>query len=72
MHVFEMVLGIVIVTTIGGILNNFMKFKAESNATMDGMDGRLNKLEDLEERIKTLEKIITDQNYDLDQKIKSL
>lgn len=72
MHVFEMVLGIVIVTTIGGILNNFMKFKEKSSATMDGMDDRLNKVEDLEERIKTLEKIITDQNYDLDQKIKSL
>ena len=72
MHVFEMILGVVIVTTIGGLLNNFMKFKTESSETMDGMDERLHKLEDLEERIKTLEKIITDQNYDLDQKIKSL
>ena len=72
MHVFEMVLGIVIITTIAGVINNFMKFKSKSSETIDNLDGRVNKLEDLEERIKVLEKIITDQNYDLDQKIKSL
>ncbi|MCP4272911.1 MAG: hypothetical protein GY781_13275 [Gammaproteobacteria bacterium] len=72
MHVFEMVLGIVIITTIAGVINNFMKFKSKSSESMDDLDGRVNKLEDLEERIKVLEKIITDQNYDLDQKIKSL
>ena len=72
MHVFEMVLGIVIITTIEGVINNFMKFKSQSSETIDNLDGRVNKLEDLEERIKVLEKIITDQNYDLDQKIKSL
>ena len=72
MHVFEMILGIVIIMTIGSFLNNFLKFKAESSETIDGIDHRLQKLEDLEQRIRTLEKIITDQNYDLDQKIKSL
>ncbi len=72
MHVFEMVLGIVIITTIAGVINNFMKFKSKSSDHIDDLDGRVNKLEDLEERIKVLEKIITDQNYDLDQKIKSL
>ncbi len=72
MHVFEMVLGIVIVTAIAKIISNFMQYKTMNNESMSGMDERLHKLEDLEERIKTLETIITDQNYDLDQKIKSL
>jgi len=72
MHFFELILGVVIVTTFAGIINNFMKFKTKSRETMDGMDDRIHKLEDLEERIKVLETIITDQNYDLDQKIKSL
>ncbi len=72
MHVFEMVLGIVIVTTIAGVINNFMKFKSKSSESIDQLDERIDKLEDLEERIKVLEKIITDQNYDLDQKINSL
>ncbi|MCP3673518.1 MAG: hypothetical protein GY829_03470 [Gammaproteobacteria bacterium] len=72
MHVFEMVLGIVIVTAIAKIISNFMQYKTTNNESMSGMDERLQKLEDLEERIKTLETIITDQNYDLDQKIKSL
>jgi len=72
MHVFEMVLGIVIITTIAGVINNFMKFKSKSSDSIDSLDDRMGKIEDLEERIKVLEKIITDQNYDLDQKIKSL
>ncbi len=72
MHVFEMVLGIVIITTIAGVINNFMKFKSKSSESIDNLDDRIGKIEDLEERIKVLEKIITNQNYDLDQKIKSL
>jgi len=72
MHVFEMVLGIVIVVTLAKIINNYMKYKTSNNETMSGLDQRINKLEELEERIKVLEAIITDQNYDLDQKIKSL
>jgi len=72
MHIFELVLGIVVITTFAGMLNNYMKLKTKSNETLTSMDDRLQKLEDLEERIKTLETIITDQNYDLDQKIKSL
>ena len=69
---FELVFGIVVVVSLAGILNNFMTFKNKSNKNIDGLSERLHKLEDLEERIKTLETIITDQNYDLDQKIKSL
>ena len=72
MSVFQMILGIVIVGAIAKVINNFMQYKTKNNETMNGMDERLQKLEDLEERIKTLETIITDQNYDLDQKIKSL
>jgi hypothetical protein len=72
MHVFELVLGIVAITTVAGLLKNLMAFKSKSSDAIDGIDDRLDKLEELEERIKTLETIITDQNYDLDQKIKSL
>jgi len=72
MHFFELILGVVIITTCAGIINNFIKFKTKSTGTRDGIDDRIHKLEDLEERIKVLETIITDQNYDLDQKIKSL
>lgn len=72
MHFFEMILGVVFITTIAGIINNFMKFKSKSTESLDVMDDRIQKLENLEERIKVLETIITDQKYDLDQKIKSL
>ena len=72
MHFFEFALGVVVIVTFAGLLNNFMQFKSKSRETIDGMKGRINKLEDLEERVKILETIVTDQNYDLDQKIKSL
>lgn len=72
MQVFEMVLGIVIVVSLAKIFNNYMKYKTSNSETMSDLDQRVNKLEELEERIKVLETIITDQNYDLDQKIKSL
>ncbi|MFT5521553.1 MAG: hypothetical protein ACI9IA_002154 [Enterobacterales bacterium] len=72
MALFELILGIVVVVTFAGIINNFMTFKTKSVDNLNVMDERIHKLEDLEERIKVLETIITDQNYDLDQKIKSL
>ena len=72
MNLYQAIFGIIMVMSIAGIINNFMKFKTTSRVSIDGMDERIKKLEDLEERIKILETIITDQNYDLDQKIKSL
>jgi hypothetical protein len=72
MYFLELILGIVVVTTFAGIIDNYIKFKSKNLENLDIMDKRLHKLEDLEERIKVLETIITDQNYDLDQKIKSL
>ena len=72
MHVFEMVVIIVIVGALAKVLNNFMKYKTTNSESLNVMDERIQKVEELEERIKTLETIITDQNYDLDQKIKSL
>lgn len=72
MALFELILGVVVVVTFAGIINNFMTFKTKSADNLNVMDERIHKLEDLEDRIKVLETIITDQNYDLDQKIKSL
>ncbi|PCJ49568.1 MAG: hypothetical protein COA74_05270 [Gammaproteobacteria bacterium] len=72
MVLFELILGIVVVVSCVGILNNFIAFKNKSTENIDGLSERIHKLEELEERIKILETIITDQNYDLDQKIKSL
>ena len=72
MHVFEMILAIVIIGSLAKVLNNFMKYKTANSESLNVMDERIQKVEELEERIKILETIITDQNYDLDQKIKSL
>jgi len=72
MYFFEFMLGVVLVTTVAGVINNYMKYKLENKENLDVINERVQKLEQLEERIKTLETIVTDQNYDLDQKIKSL
>ena len=72
MALFELILGVVVLVTVAGIINNFISFKSKSVENLSVMDERIDRLEALEERIKVLETIITDQNYDLDQKIKSL
>ena len=72
MAFFELILGIVAITTLAGLVNNFISFKSKNSDSMDNIEKRIHQIEGLEERVKILEKIITDQNYDLDQKIKSL
>ena len=72
MQVFEMVVIVVALYYIYKVITDLAKHKSEHNAAISGLDERLNKVEDLEQRIQVLEKIVTDKNYDLKDKIDSL
>lgn len=72
MQIFEMVVIIVAIYYIYKIITDLSKHKSEHKAAITELDARLNKIEDLEERIQVLEKIVTDKNYDLKDKIDSL
>ena len=64
---------VVIVIVMGfSLLNNYFKFKSRSDKSLKNLDSRLAKLEDLEERIQVLEKIVTDKKYNLRQEIDDL
>ncbi len=74
MVVFEMVAIIVTVSVIGGVINNWLKVKAkeksDNSAELDAeTTGRINKLE---ERVRVLERIVTDKSHRLKDEIDAL
>jgi len=86
MHVFEMVVLIVLIGAVASIVTKYMDRKGSSAAELFGLDGEdplglglgsnnsgsLERLEQLEERVAVLEKIITDRNYDLKEEFDRL
>ena len=72
MHVFEMVLYIVVAYFIYKTITDLSRHKAKQASAMSNLDERVTKIEELEERIKVLEKIVTDKNYDLQDQINKL
>ncbi len=75
MTVFEMIFGIVLVTTIATMYNTKQKHKhhrRRSKEELSELDARLDKLEDLERRVQVLERVITDRKFDLKEEIDRL
>jgi hypothetical protein len=72
-NVFEMVIVIVIVGSITGIANNWIKRRDRYRADeRDELLDKLKHLEDLEKRVRVLEAVVTDQRYDLKQQFDKL
>lgn len=71
MQVFEMVAIIVVAVTIGGVVKAYIENRNKTPETSE-TDGRLAKLDELEQRVQTLEKIVTDKKYELHQKFRDL
>lgn len=70
-NVFAMVVAIVLVTTAGGAYNQYLKAQAKRYQSESGDE--LNALvDDLRARVETLEKIVTDQKYQLASEINRL
>jgi len=70
MHVFEMVAIIVVCSLIAGIINNAIKAKKNSPTAMDNETAR--KVDQLEERIEVLERVVTDDQNSLRSEIDKL
>ncbi|MFT7686397.1 MAG: hypothetical protein ACI9FB_001742 [Candidatus Azotimanducaceae bacterium] len=71
MHVFEMVAIIVTVSVIAGVVNSYIKTKAET-AKIPADNQNNDRLEQLEERIRVLERVITDDRHQLKSQIDDL
>ena len=71
-EIFEMIVIIVVVYYVYKLVTDLAKHKSQNSEAMTALDDRVTKIEELEERIKVLEKIVTDKNYDLKDQIDKL
>lgn len=74
MNVYEFVLLIVLIVTIGRLIERRVGRRHRREAGDEEGSGPENpgKLEDLEHRVQVLERIVTDQGYELRQKFRDL
>lgn len=73
MNPFEMVVLIVLLSLVAGVANNYIKSRSEDGGkASDELNQKLAKLDALDERVRTLEKIVTDRNFELKEKFRNL
>lgn len=74
MNPFEMVVIIVIVVVIGRVVREHLRAKSLTggNAHQETLEDALDRIDDLEERVRVLEKVVTDDGYDLKRQIDDL
>lgn len=74
MNVFEMVVIIVIVGVVSSIIRESIRAKriAGDSIHKDALDDALDRIDDLEERVRVLERVVTDDRYDLKRQIDDL
>ncbi len=71
MNPFEFVLAIICIVFLFKLLDTWMKHKLAVRATAPDDDAE-KKLAALEERVRVLEKIVTDERYDLKRQFRDL
>ena len=72
MNVFHMVIWIVAIVSIASVLEKYLKNRANEKKNSEVSDETLQKMEALEERIRVLERIVTDNKFDLRKQIDEL
>lgn len=70
--VFTFVLLIVAIVMCTGVMNTWIKTRREGTASDEQLDEMLGKMEMLEERVRVLERIITEKKIDLREEIDRL
>ncbi|MGB5622430.1 MAG: hypothetical protein WBN65_08055 [Gammaproteobacteria bacterium] len=75
MNVYELVFAIVLVVTLGKVLEG--RFGSRNRHRRETQPGpqeqeRTQRVDDLEQRVQVLERIVTDQGYELRQKFRDL
>lgn len=70
--VFTFVLLIIAIVMCAGVITKWIDSRNRSNASDDQIDDLTGKIDILEERIRVLERIVTEKNVDLRQEIDRL
>jgi len=74
MNTFEMVVLIVALVMIASVVNHWIKAKSAKGdpELAKKLESKISQVDDLEKRVKTLEKIVTDKRHKLAEEIDSL
>ncbi|MDX1293163.1 MAG: hypothetical protein R3265_10145 [Hyphomonas sp.] len=75
MGVFEMVVIIVLISVGAGVVNNYLKMRADHRSDEDAsleVQKVLGEVAQLKDRVRVLEKIVTDQERQLSEEIRKL
>lgn len=71
-NVFTFVLLLVAIVMVAKIIQSYIERKQEKDASGENIEETLARIDVLEERIRVLERIITENRYDLKREIDSL
>jgi len=66
------VIAIVAIVMGAGVIRQWLISQTKTQKKPSDLDQRLKKIEELEERVQVLEKIVTDKHYDLNQQFRDL
>ena len=72
MNVFHFVLWIVTIVMVAGVIEKYLKTRSQKNVTTELDEDTAKKIDDLEERIRVLERIVTENKFDLRREIDNL
>lgn len=72
MDVFVFVIIVVFIGCASGVANTYMKNQRELRRQQGPDDAALAELDELRERVETLEKIVTDEKYQLSRELTAL
>ncbi|MDJ0758652.1 MAG: hypothetical protein QNJ19_04595 [Woeseiaceae bacterium] len=72
MNVFHMVIWIVAIVSVASVLEKYLKQRAREKNNNDVSDDTLQRMEAMEERIQVLERIVTENKFDLRKEINDL
>ena len=72
MNPFEMVVIIVALGILGGVVKNYFDSRGDVEASSKERQRMQNRIDEMENRIRVLERIVTDDNYDLKRQFRDL
>jgi hypothetical protein len=72
MNVFEFVIIIIVLSFLFKLVDGWLKSRTQVRAEEPGRAALLQRLDEVEERVRVLERIVTDERFDLKQQFKEL
>ena len=72
MNPFEMTVIIVALAILGGVIKHYLDSRGDMEASSKEQQRLLSRIDEMEERIRVLERIVTDEDYELKRQFRNL